>query len=180
MFIVENRNHKPEPDHAHARTLLPNFRGSRCPNAWLTGEYAIDTAQKIVDAANEAGLGVQGEPKITLFGISHDEKARSGPTIEIVLKASGFAIDFWPLGCFTLNAHGVEDKVYGVGLANLDWCNRDELYNRQAIRFLRILATDILQIEHLDFSKSGKRRPINTTGYVVVSKSGRRRIVSTA
>lgn len=162
MFVVENKHHKPEPDGAHARTLLPNFRGCRCPNELLTGKYAFEMAQKIVDAANEAGLGVQGEPKITLFGTTHEEKDASGPTIEIVLKASGFAIDFWPRGCLTINRNSRHpEHVFGVGLGNLDWCNRDESYNSQAIHFLRILCKRILLVEDLDFSKAGKKRPVN-------------------
>lgn len=162
MFVVENLHHKPEPDAAHARTLLPNFRGCRCPNAWLTGEYASETARKIVEAANTAGLGVQGEPKITLFGLDHNERAASGPTIEIVLSASGFAIDFWPRGCLTIHKPDHHERVYGVGLGNLDWCNRDTLYNRQAFAFLRLMCTTF-EVEHIDLSKAGAKRHINTS-----------------
>jgi hypothetical protein len=162
-IIVLNKTHKPEPDNAHARTVLPNFRGCRCPNEWLTGAYAEFMSQKIVEAANRAGLQVQGEAKITLFGKNDEERAVSGPTHEIVLGASGFAIDLWPRGCLTVVTQAEIMELYGAGLGNLDWCNRDELYNRHAINFLRIMCREVLMVEHLDFSRSRAKRPINTT-----------------
>lgn len=163
MIIVHNRNHKPEPDGAHARTLLPNFRGCGCPNEWLSGAYAKEMAQKIVEAADYSGLGVQGEPKITFFGLTLEEEMLSGTTIEIVLRASGFAIDFWPRGRLTIVRNRRIEYVYGVGLGNLDWCNREQNFNHEAIKFTRIMCTEVLQIEHLDFSRSRARRPVNMT-----------------
>lgn len=142
MHVVLNPVRKALPQGAYSRVLLPTFHGCQCNTELLRGERSRDMSEMLVRAANAAGLGVKGEPKITLFGETGEERMRSGSTIEFVLEASGFAIDFWPEGELVMPDGRV---LYGTGHGNLHYCNRDRNFDKEAQTFINILRDEVLR-----------------------------------
>lgn len=142
MQEVINPHAKDLEDDAYSRVLLPVYYGCRCDPVLLTGAGSEAMATKLIEAANDAGLGVQGDAKITLFGATKAERMASGPTIEFVLKASGFAIDFWPGGKLLTSDGRIVGR--GTGHGNLHYCKRDVDYDNCARDFAEILRRDVL------------------------------------
>ena len=147
MELIENPHERDADEGAYSRVYLVGFYGCECSNSFLTGRYSMELAKSIASAANKSGLGVIGEPKITLFGETHHDREQSGATIEIVLAASGAAGDCWPKGKLR-NSQG---EVIGVGTVhlNLHYCNRTAKYDAAVSR----------KMQHVRAGKSKSIRP---------------------